>query len=159
MNGLSKLTPFLTCGMECLGLFFGEIKGFPEVWLRCWLLLAGLWAAGHTSLWLIPTTLLGLASAAASALVGTAKWFPGGLTILLSLRLTLISQGVGRAPVALAASLTPAAGFLALLRVDDGDERGAGERGDEDVLSESVFHDLFLPFYLNGRIWESCGYS
>ena len=55
----------LMSGLELLRLFLGEIKGFPEVWL----LLAGLLAAGHASLGLIPTTLLGFAGAAALALL------------------------------------------------------------------------------------------
>ena len=88
----------LMSGLELLRLFLGEIKGFPEVWLRFWLLLAGLLAAGHASLWLIPTTMLGFAGAAALALllalVGITEWFSGGLAILLSSSLTLISQGI-----------------------------------------------------------------
>ena len=137
-NGLGELTPFFAGGAEGLGLFLGEIKGFPEVWLRFWLLLVG---APHAGAGLATLAGLGFAGVIAIAFAAAGR-LPDGLAVGVAVTVAVaVAQGVGRAPVALAANLTPAAGFLALLRVDDGDQRGSCDGRDEDVFQGLVFHD------------------
>ena len=79
----------LMSGLELLRLFLGEIKGFPEVWLRFWLLLVGSAHAGAAFL-----ALPGLAFAVVSAFVflaigGFADGFAVGFVITITLAIAV----------------------------------------------------------------------